>query len=118
MTDNKTLKKLYDEDQSQRNNIREKLKDTDHAIECLKVFDADVKRAIAVKYFLTTGKLNTADDFYRAAIILLHNEVCIDELALAIVLAQIAKDKGHAKGDWALNVAGKRFMNVCFQTGE
>jgi hypothetical protein len=118
MESNHELKQLYEQDQLQRTHIREKLKGTDFADECLNVFESDVKRAIAVKYFLTTGRLNTDEDFYNAAVLLLHNEVCIEELALAIVLAQLSKDKGHKHGEWILDVARKRFMSVCFHEAE
>jgi hypothetical protein len=57
------------------------------------------QRRAEVAAILATGQVQSADDFYRAAIVYQHSAVAADQL-MAHVLATIAGYRGHKRARW------------------
>jgi hypothetical protein len=102
--DNPELKKLCDEDQADRPPEKGK------AIDWNVVGPRDAKRLVRVKAIYMEGKINTASDYFHAALVLQHGAVPEDFL-LAHEFAIVAVRKGDvANAPWLVAASEDRFL--------
>ena len=102
--DNPELKTLCDEDQADRLPEKGKAIDEDLA----RAHDA--RHLARVKAIYLDGKINTASDYYRAALVLQHGAAPEDNL-LAHELAIVAVRKGYAaQAAWLVAASEDRFL--------
>jgi hypothetical protein len=101
--DNPTLKRLFDDDQSDRAPERR--------VERSLVEQRDQERQRIALELLQKGSLTTANDYYHAATVFQHAESA-DDIHLAYSLATVAWriDPAHAKARWLAAAAWDRTM--------
>ena len=106
--DNTELKRLHDEDQADR--TPPKGKEIDWAV----IGPRDQARLARVKGFLTQGLLHTANDYYRAALILQHSQEPEDFLlSHEFCVIAIIKGKNDKDTKWLAASSEDRFlMNI------
>lgn len=102
-TDNLRLAELYQADQKDR----EKVYDSESAVRELKHRDA--MRRTLVAEMMGQGQVNTPNDLYHAAVILLHSSEPKDFLA-SHRLATLAAINGHRSARWLLASSLDRFL--------
>lgn len=101
---NKTLKKLYDEDQEDRN----KIDATD--LEAVKKLDVgDKKRRVLVEKLIKHKELEHSIDFYHAAMIFQHGDTPSD-YKQANDLAKTAMEMGLEQAKWLYAASLDRWM--------
>lgn len=107
----KNVKDVYEEDQLERTEARDKLKENWDLVEPMfNVLRNDQKRFAAIRYTLATGQVKTPDDFMQSGVIFLHSEFSLEYLALSVVLAELATEMGHKNGRWLYARAIDRFL--------
>lgn len=102
-TDNLKLQELYQADQKDRERIYE----TPEALKELRHRDA--MRKTLVYEMASKGEVNTANDLYHAAVILLHGSEPKDFLA-AHRYSMIASINGHKPSRWMAAASLDRFL--------
>ncbi len=103
--DNAELKRLHDEDQADRTPA--KGKEIDWSI----IAPRDKSRLTRVKEFLSQDLLQTAEDYYRAALILQHGEEPEDFLlAHEFCVIAIVKGKNDKDARWLAASSEDRFL--------
>jgi len=105
LSDSEELRRLHDEDQADR---------AAEAIDWSAVGPRDHARLKRVKELFETDQLHTANDYYRAAMILQHGEVPEDFLlAHEFCVVAILKGKNDRESAWLSASAEDRFlMNI------
>jgi hypothetical protein len=97
--DNKELAKIYEQDQLMR---------TDQNLKNWPLYQPLEERAFRIKIFelITYNKIKTANDFYRASIVLVHApNNALENYILAAKFAERAIEMGHKNGKFALDAA-------------
>lgn len=102
-TDNLRLEELYAADQKDRETVLS----TAQAVETLR--SRDLQRRREVFEMMTSGQVNTVNDLYRAAVVLLHGAEPKDFLA-AHRLAVMASVNGHKPARWLAAASLDRFL--------
>lgn len=102
-TDNLRLEELYAGDQKDR----EPVLSTQQQVEQLRSRDSARRREVFE--MITAGQVNTANDLYRAAVILLHG-VEPKEFLAAHRLAVMASVNGHKPARWLSAASLDRFL--------
>lgn len=102
-TDNLRLEELYRSDQQDRQAVY----DSPQAVQTLKQRDG-MRRSLTLE-MISQGTVNTVNDLYRAAVILLHGSEPRDFLT-AHRLAGIAAINGHRPSRWLTASALDRFL--------
>lgn len=101
--DNPRLLELYQADQTERSRVydsTEEVKQLEHR---------DAMRRSLVREMIPKGDIRTADDLYRAAVVLQHGDSPKDFLA-AHRLAVMAAIGGHTGGRWLAAASLDRFL--------
>ena len=107
-TDNLRLEELFTADQKDR----EKVLTTPAAVEELR--KRDLARREEVFEMMTAGQVNTLNDLYRAAVILLHGAEP-KEFLTAHRLATLAALQGHRAARWLVAASLDRLLMACGQ---
>jgi len=104
--DNAELRKMHDEDQSDRRPSE------GSTIDWSAVVQRDRAREVRVKELYSGGGLQTGPDYYHAALVLMHSNDPTSHL-LAHELSIVAAIKGVEKAKWLIAASEDRFlMNI------
>jgi hypothetical protein len=103
--DNEELKRLCDEDQSDRASPDRSGRSIDWSV----VGPRDKARLARVKELYMQNRLHTGADYYRAALILQHGDLP-DDFLLAHEFCIVALSKGFAEAKWLAAASEDRFL--------
>ncbi|ANM32398.1 hypothetical protein ABI59_20660 [Acidobacteria bacterium Mor1] len=99
------LKELHDADQADRSFTKPPSPDHWKGIA-----ERDKKRRDRVMELIKAGSLETADDYYHAAMVLQHGEGS-EDILIAHILSTVAGFKGHETGQWLSAAALDRYLH-------
>lgn len=101
---NKELKKLYEQDQKERETTN-----WDSVEEVQLLNEQDIKRQAYALYLVENGMLVSSQDYYHAAM-LFHHSDSVQTLGLAVALSEVSMNMENADGRWLYARALDRFL--------
>jgi len=112
--DSAVMKRMFQEDQSDRDVDYEKMTDQERSEWRTRVRARDDERHKEVVDFVKRGELHTGADFEEAAVILQHG-LDPDDYLLAHTLAVISVAKGRSRSRWLVAATLDRYLHMMKQ---